>query len=102
MYPNFCSPTFQIQKKKRGKTCQDYAEEYKHVGIYNEALSNIAKWSKRNHQAAFKLTKSIIETILILNLKDASGKPKFSETLFYGLPKEIVFEIFNFLPLYHF
>ena len=32
----------------------------------------------------------MIKTLLILNLKDKRGKPKYLESLFYLLPKEII------------
>ena len=62
---------------------------------------NYLNWTKLNHKYSSNLTKEIIKTILILNLKDKeTEKPKYLETLFYLLPKEIILEIFQFLDLY--
>ena len=58
------------------------------------------KWTKSNHILSCDKTKKIIETILILSLKDSKqATPKYSESFFHQLPKEIILEIFQFLPL---
>ena len=63
-------------------------------------FSNL-NWTKSNHKHSSNFTKKIIKTILILNLKDKkTEKPKYYESFFYSLPKEIMIEIFQYLELY--
>ena len=68
----------------------------------NEKIKSInLKWTKLNHKYSSNFTKEIIKIILILNLKEEkTKKPKYFETLFYLLPKEIILEIFQYLDLY--
>lgn len=58
------------------------------------------KWTKKEHKNFPSSCKNIIKTLLILNLKNSeTRKPKYEETLFYLLPKEILTEIFQFLDV---
>lgn len=57
------------------------------------------KWTLQNHNKSDECAKNIIKTILILNLIDQNGESIFKETFFYSLPKEIIFIIFEQLPI---
>ena len=60
-------------------------------------------WTKLIHNYSFQSTKECIKTILILNLKEeTTRKPKYEESLIHLLPKEILIEVFEHLPLYQF
>ena len=57
-------------------------------------------WSLSNHYYASSNRKKVIETLLILNLKNPFTKePKYQQSLFYLLPKNIILDIFQHLPL---
>lgn len=56
-------------------------------------------WSFKFHKESNDMTKEIIKTILILNLRDDDDKSKYEETYFHYLPKEILFIIFEQLNL---
>lgn len=57
------------------------------------------KWRQSIHKYSSSSTKSTIGTVLTLSLK-SDGAPKFAEASFYKLPREILLEIFAWLPFY--
>ena len=60
----------------------------------------IETWNKLNHKYSSNKTKLIIKTILILSLRNKETyKPKYSKSLIYLLPRDIIFEIFQYLDL---
>ena len=57
-------------------------------------------WTELDSQYSSYITRSNIKTLLILNLKDKKGNALFKQAQFYRLPKEIMIEIFEWLPFY--
>ena len=92
----------QIQKiLKRIEGITFISNSRQNIVNFFEKNTNKMTWTKDNHKFASLNNKDIIKTILILNLKNKETcDPNFSEGLIYTLPKEIVLEIFKYLPLF--
>jgi hypothetical protein len=62
-------------------------------------------WNIKNHKLITDKTRLVIKTFLILSLRDKKRthednyKPKYSESLVYLLPRDIILEILQYLPL---
>lgn len=70
---------------------ESYYSTYKYSYVF---------WNKNIHKCVPNSTKKTLETILILNLKDEQTRePKYNETYFYQLPKEIILEVFNHIKI---
>ena len=55
-------------------------------------------WSRKKHNQFGQKTKQSIFTILLLSLLDSkTKKPLHQQTFFYLLPKDILFELFQFI-----
>lgn len=73
--------------------CSEMTEYFK----THENLS----WSYKKHILAHQRTRRVVKTIHILALIDPqTSAPKFAETLFWMLPREILHEICGWLPFY--
>lgn len=60
------------------------------------------RWTLKKHKFSDESTRNIIQTILILSLRNQNEKEirhSFTETLFYLMPKEIIMSIFEYLPI---
>ena len=82
---------------------------FNQIGIRKETFisqlkafkKNNKQWNKSIHKHSFQSTRDVIETLLILNLKEETTRdPKYLESLIYLLPKEILIEIFEYLTIY--
>lgn len=58
------------------------------------------RWTHSWHYYSCKSTRNAIKTMLILASRDKNKDPKFAETFFYTIPREILIEIFEYLPFY--
>lgn len=66
--------------------------------IIKMTVNGSETWEKFYHRHSSIKTKQIIQTLLILSLKEKESElPKFTESLFFLLPREIMCEIFAFL-----
>ena len=69
--------------------------------LYNFFKNCNITWRKGTHKHGCLWTKKTIQTMLILNIKDIQTKqPKYKQSLISILPKELLFEIFEYLPIF--
>ena len=71
------------------------------IGMSNECMileRRVGIWSPKKHNQFGFQTKQSIFTILLLSLLDSkTKKPLHQQTFFYLIPKDILFELFQFI-----
>jgi len=54
-------------------------------------------WTRERHHFFPGSTRALIKTILILSLKNEKGNPRYPQALFYLLPQDILYVLFEFI-----
>jgi len=77
--------------------CDEYHLKQNIFPIFKNWLHEKIKWNKLSHTLFPNPFKNTIKTLLIMNLKDKNNNPIYKNSLWWMIPKDVLYIIFNLI-----